>query len=75
MPTTCLITGTSRGFGYELADAVLAAGDSLVATARRTSSLDELVAKYGSRIVPFVLDVTDAAQAKAAPAVPRWEQE
>jgi NADP-dependent 3-hydroxy acid dehydrogenase YdfG len=70
MPTTCLITGTSRGFGYELA-----AGDSLVATARRTSSLDELVAKYGSRIVPFVLDVTDVAQAKAAPAVPRWEQE
>jgi NAD(P)-dependent dehydrogenase (short-subunit alcohol dehydrogenase family) len=66
MAKTWLITGTSRGFGRELAKAVLAAGDNLVATARKTSSLDDLVQKYGSQILPFTLDVTDVAQAKAA---------
>src|SRR5258707_10588089 len=66
MSKTWLITGTSRGFGRELAEAVLAAGDNLVATARRISSLDDLVGKHGSQIVPFVTDVTDVAQAEAA---------
>ena len=66
MAKTWLITGTSRGFGRELAKAVLAAGDNLVATARKTSSLDDLVQKYGSQILPFTLDVTDVAQSKAA---------
>jgi NAD(P)-dependent dehydrogenase (short-subunit alcohol dehydrogenase family) len=66
MAKTWLITGTSRGFGRELAKAVLAAGDNLVATARKTSSLDDLVQKYGSQIIPFPLDVTDVAQSRAA---------
>ena len=66
MTTTWLITGTSRGFGRQLAEAVLAAGNNLVATARNTATLDYLAAKYGDQIRPFALDVTDAAQAQAA---------
>src|SRR3954451_21174303 len=54
-----LITGTSRGFGREWALAALARGDSVAATARDTSTLDELVEKYGDAVLPISLDVTD----------------
>jgi NAD(P)-dependent dehydrogenase (short-subunit alcohol dehydrogenase family) len=53
------ITGTSRGFGREWATAALERGDRVAATARNVSSLDDLVAKYGERILPIALDVTD----------------
>ena len=43
-----LITGSSRGFGRRLAEAVLAHGDYLVATARHPEQLDDLVRQYGS---------------------------
>ena len=66
MSRTWLITGSSRGFGWELAKAVLEAGDNLVATARRPEQLDELVTKYGDRVRAVALDVTDAAAARAA---------
>jgi NAD(P)-dependent dehydrogenase (short-subunit alcohol dehydrogenase family) len=66
MSRTWLITGSSRGFGWELARAVLEGGDNLVATARRPGQLDELVAKYGDRVRAVALDVTDAAAARAA---------
>jgi NAD(P)-dependent dehydrogenase (short-subunit alcohol dehydrogenase family) len=66
MPKTWLITGSSRGFGWELAKAVLDSGDRLVATARRPESLDDLVRKYGQLVRTVALDVTDAAAARAA---------
>jgi NAD(P)-dependent dehydrogenase (short-subunit alcohol dehydrogenase family) len=66
MSKTWLITGSSRGFGWELAKAVLESGDNLVATARRAEQLDELVDKYGERVRAVALDVTDAAAARAA---------
>ena len=53
------ITGTSRGFGREWSIAALERGDKVAATARDTSSLDDLVAKYGDAILPIQLDVTD----------------
>jgi NAD(P)-dependent dehydrogenase (short-subunit alcohol dehydrogenase family) len=53
------ITGTSRGFGREWATAALERGDKVAATARDTSSLDDLVEKYGDSILPIALDVTD----------------
>jgi NAD(P)-dependent dehydrogenase (short-subunit alcohol dehydrogenase family) len=56
---TWFITGTSRGFGREWAIAALDRGDQVAATARDTSSLDDLVAKYGDAILPIQLDVTD----------------
>ncbi len=53
------ITGTSRGFGREWTIAALERGDSVAATARDTSTLDDLVARYGDRLLPRQLDVTD----------------
>jgi NAD(P)-dependent dehydrogenase (short-subunit alcohol dehydrogenase family) len=66
MSKVWLITGSSRGLGRDLAKAVLAAGHRLVATARRTSDLRELVDQYGDRVRAIPLDVTDAAAARAA---------
>ena len=49
MAKTWLITGCSSGFGKGLADAVLARGDRLVATARRPETLDTLADRYGGK--------------------------
>jgi NAD(P)-dependent dehydrogenase (short-subunit alcohol dehydrogenase family) len=56
---TWFITGTSRGFGREWAIAALDRGDTVAATARDVSSLDDLVATYGEAVLPIRLDVTD----------------
>jgi NAD(P)-dependent dehydrogenase (short-subunit alcohol dehydrogenase family) len=56
---TWLITGASRGFGRSFAQAALAAGDRVGATARDTSSLEDLVAEHGDAVLPIELDVTD----------------
>ncbi|GAB3611779.1 SDR family oxidoreductase [Humibacter ginsengisoli] len=53
------ITGTSRGFGRAWAEAALERGDRVAATARDVASLDDLVEKYGDRLLPVQLDVTD----------------
>ncbi|WP_422735570.1 oxidoreductase [Micromonospora sp. WMMD729] len=66
MSKTWLITGSSRGLGRELAEAVLRAGHRLVATARRPEQLDDLVDAYGDRVRAVALDVTDASAARAA---------
>ncbi|MGH3764110.1 MAG: SDR family NAD(P)-dependent oxidoreductase [Pseudonocardiaceae bacterium] len=64
MVRTWLITGSSRGFGWELAKAVLEHGDNLVATARRPEQLEELVRRYSDRVRAVALDVTDADAAR-----------
>lgn len=56
---TWFITGASRGFGREWALAALERGDSVAATARDTSTLAELVDRYGDRFLPLQLDVND----------------
>lgn len=61
-----LITGASSGFGLILAEAALTAGDTVVAAARRTGTLDALAAEHPGRLVPLVLDVTDTARAEEA---------
>lgn len=63
---TWLVTGSSRGLGRKIADAVLAAGDNLVATARDKSQLDDLAAQHGARVRPMSLDVTDQNAARNA---------
>jgi NAD(P)-dependent dehydrogenase (short-subunit alcohol dehydrogenase family) len=60
------ITGASRGFGRSFARAALAAGDRVAATARDTSSLDDLVSEHGDAVLPIQLDVTDRDAAFAA---------
>ncbi len=66
MSKVWLITGSSRGLGRALANAVLEAGDKLVATARDPAQLADLVDAYGSRVLALALDVTDEAAAEAA---------
>ncbi|MBV8549865.1 MAG: SDR family NAD(P)-dependent oxidoreductase [Acidobacteriaceae bacterium] len=61
-----LVTGSANGLGRAIAEAVLAAGDRLVATARKPEQLEDLVAQYGDRVRAVALDVTDEAAAKAA---------
>jgi len=59
------ITGASKGFGREWTIAALERGDSVAATARDTSTLDDLVAEHGDRVLPLQLDVTDRSAAFA----------
>jgi NAD(P)-dependent dehydrogenase (short-subunit alcohol dehydrogenase family) len=63
---TWFITGASRGFGREWTIAALERGDRVAATARDTSTLDDLVQKYGDAVLPLQLDVTDRAADFAA---------
>jgi NAD(P)-dependent dehydrogenase (short-subunit alcohol dehydrogenase family) len=60
------ITGTSRGFGRVWAQAALARGDRVAATARDVKTLAPLVERYGDLVAPLALDVTDKAAASAA---------
>jgi NAD(P)-dependent dehydrogenase (short-subunit alcohol dehydrogenase family) len=53
------ITGTSKGFGRVWAEAALARGDRVVATARNVATLSPLVERYGDRVAAITLDVTD----------------
>ncbi|MBW4082587.1 SDR family NAD(P)-dependent oxidoreductase [Paenibacillus sp. S150] len=55
------ITGSSRGLGRSMAEAVLKKGDLLVATARKPEALSDLVEQYGEQICPIALDVTNEA--------------
>src|ERR1700735_5181795 len=66
MSKVWLITGSGNGLGRDIAEAALAAGDSVVAGGRRTEELAPLVAQYGERVKPVKLEVRDEAAAKAA---------
>ena len=66
-----LITGSSRGLGHALAEAVLAAGGNLVATARNPKQLADLVARYGDQVRAVALDVTNEQAAARAVGVAR----
>ncbi len=60
------ITGSSRGFGYEIAKTALENGDRVVATVR--SKPDELTNKLGhhDRLQVILLDITSESNIKAA---------
>ena len=66
MSKVWLITGSASGLGRNIAEAVLATGDPLVATARDPRRLEDLVPKYGHQIRTAPLDVADEEAAKAA---------
>jgi 2-(1,2-epoxy-1,2-dihydrophenyl)acetyl-CoA isomerase len=66
MSKVWLVTGSSRGLGRDLARAVLAAGDRLVATARDPEQLRDVVALAPDRAIALKLDVTRSADARAA---------
>lgn len=60
------ITGSSRGLGRSLTEAVLAKGDKVAATARNLDALKNLTEKYPAQIFPIKLDVTDYDQVHLA---------
>jgi len=66
MEKVWFITGSSRGLGRSLTEAVLAAGDKVAATARNIQQLDELRTKYPQTLYPIKLDVTDHDQVVTA---------
>jgi NAD(P)-dependent dehydrogenase (short-subunit alcohol dehydrogenase family) len=66
MTKVWFITGSSRGLGRSLTEAVLATGDSVAATARDTAALKDLVEKYPKQILPVQLDVTNYGQVHQA---------
>jgi NAD(P)-dependent dehydrogenase (short-subunit alcohol dehydrogenase family) len=66
MSSVFFLTGSSRGLGRAIAEAVLDGGHRLVATARDPRSLDDLVATHGDRILALALDVTDPDAAQTA---------
>ena len=66
MSQVWLITGSSRGLGRAFAEAALASGFRVVATARNTEDLAELKDKYGDLVLPLALDVTSETQAREA---------
>lgn len=57
------ITGSSRGFGLEIARSALERGDSVVATARDPRQVEEALPGFGERLLALPLDVTNAEQA------------
>ncbi|WP_067819351.1 oxidoreductase [Actinomadura kijaniata] len=66
MSKVWLVTGATSGFGRAIAEAAVAAGDVVVAAARRPAALDDLVAAHPGRVEAVELDVTDAAAVDAA---------
>ncbi|MFJ8749549.1 oxidoreductase [Streptomyces sp. NPDC102441] len=54
-----LVTGANSGFGRAVAEAAVAAGDTVIAAVRRTSALDDLVAAHPGQVEAVSLDITD----------------
>ncbi|HEY0794551.1 MAG TPA: oxidoreductase [Acidisarcina sp.] len=68
MPTpnrVWFITGASTGFGRLLAKEVLRRGERVIATARDSSRIDDLVTDYPETARAFALDVTKPAEIMA----------
>lgn len=58
-----LVTGTSSGFGRSIAGAAVSRGDTVIATARRLETIEDLAADSREGTVhPMALDVTDPVQ-------------
>jgi len=66
MSKVWLVTGSASGLGRNIAEAVLASGGCLVATARDPRRLEDLAKKYGDQVRTAPLDVADERAARAA---------
>jgi len=66
-----LVTGSSRGLGRDLVEALVAEGHRVAATARNPADLAGLVASSGGRAIALRLDVTRPEEARAAVAATR----
>lgn len=66
MSKVWLVTGSGAGLGRVIARRALEAGDSVVATARDVSQLDDLVRTYGERVRAARVDVSNEDEGRAA---------
>jgi NAD(P)-dependent dehydrogenase (short-subunit alcohol dehydrogenase family) len=66
MTKVWLVTGSASGLGRDIAEAVLVAGDRIIATARDPRRLEDLAKRYGDRVRTVALDVADEAAAAVA---------
>jgi NAD(P)-dependent dehydrogenase (short-subunit alcohol dehydrogenase family) len=66
MSKTWFVTGAARGLGLEIARAARAAGHGVVATGRDVAALEAALGPGDARLLHLPLDVSDAAEAKAA---------
>lgn len=66
MTKVWFITGCSTGFGRELAQLVLKAGQKVVVTARKTSDILDIAAPYPETALVLPLDVTKPLEIEAA---------
>lgn len=66
MSKTILITGASTGFGRALAEEAVKRGHNVVATARKTETLQTLIDEHGDKVLAVKLDVTDKDTIQAA---------
>ena len=62
---TWFITGAARGMGIDIAEAALAAGHSVAATARNEAKVTEALGEH-ENLLAVSLDITDPVAAKAA---------
>jgi NAD(P)-dependent dehydrogenase (short-subunit alcohol dehydrogenase family) len=67
-----VITGSSRGLGYALADQFLGFGDDVVISSRNMSACEDAAVRLGEKhparkALPFACDVRNAGEALAAP--------
>ncbi len=67
MSLTILITGATAGFGEAITRRFIHDGHRVIATGRRTNRLQALQDELGANLLPFQLDVTDAASIAALP--------
>ncbi|MCU1322228.1 MAG: short-chain dehydrogenase/reductase [Acidobacteriaceae bacterium] len=60
------ITGASRGFGRIWAEAALERGDLVAATSRKLADVADLTERFGDRVLPLALDVSNPEQVMQA---------
>jgi NAD(P)-dependent dehydrogenase (short-subunit alcohol dehydrogenase family) len=64
--STWLVTGASRGFGFEIASLALSNGDAVVAAARHSDQAEKALGGPRERLLAVPLDVTSEGQAQEA---------